>query len=564
MMNPVTQKNRNKKKVFMLVILSVIATTFALFLIFSISVLSHKKVYAGVYINSIDVSKMTQSEVSELLKSSFTDRINEIELIVKHDDLYHKFDLSQFNISYDIENATNSVITIGRSGNIFKRFYEIFQVGKNGTILDIDFSYDESILRNSIEDFYNASLIEVQNPHLITSESGMSIYTGRPGNAIDKEKTLEIIRNSIKTATGGTFEVPVNVIEPSKINIEEIYSQVTQDAKNAYVLVEDNEVIIIPHVLGRQIDKSQLENIIKEFNDLVDIEKELPIEFIEPKIKTQDINEYLFRDQLSSYSTSFSTGNQNDANRGVNIRLASSKINGLILGPGDVFSFNDVVGPRTSQNGYQSANIYVNGQIIPGVGGGICQVSSTLYNAVLFGNLETVYRMNHMFTVGYVPYGQDAAVSFNELDFKFKNNTNWPIKIEATVTNNTVTYKIIGTNETPEKTIEIQNVQISSTPAPVKHIDDPNMEEGKSVVVQSGKPGYVIDTYKIIKINGVETERIRLHRSTYRPYEHQVRRGTKKVDRSDSTNTVIEEELNILEIPEDTIPSSQYEIDDNF
>ena len=199
---------------------------------------------------------------------------------------------------------------------------------------------------------------------------------------------------------------------------------------------------------------------------------------------------------LASYTTHFSTDSQNNINRGVNIRLSSSIINGKVLGPGDEFSFNDVVGPRTRDRGYLSAYVYTNGKIVPDVGGGICQVSSTLYNAVIFSGLETVYRMNHMFTVGYVPYGQDQLFHTAELDFIFKTI---PIdgKDNAYTTNNSVKFEIVGTNENPERKIEIVNVQISSTPAPVKYIDDPNMAQGTSVVIQSGKAGYVYDTYKL-------------------------------------------------------------------
>jgi len=109
---------------------------------------------------------------------------------------------------------------------------------------------------------------------------------------------------------------------------------------------------------------------------------------------------------------------------------------------GEVFSFNDVVGPRTVANGFKIAKEYVNGKIVDGVGGGVCQVSSTLYSAVLFADLETVERQNHMFTVSYIPLGRDAAVAYNELDFKFKNNTNWPIKIVSSVKNNTYLYNL--------------------------------------------------------------------------------------------------------------------------
>lgn len=560
MINPVTQKLKGKNKIFMYMLLSIIAASLILFLVFTIAIFSNKKIYAGVYVNDIDIGKMTYSEGYNMLNSIYTDKINQVEITLTNNDISKQFNLHDFNISYDIESTINKAYDIGRKGNIFKRFKDILNVSKNGVIFDLDFSFDEKKLIDSIEDFYKDSLIEVQNPDIIIEGNNVYFYTGNPGTGLNKDKVFEQIYNSIKTVSAEPFEVPVEVTMPDDVNIDDIYNKVYRESKNAQAVVENNEVVIVPHVRGIEIDKSKLEDIIEEHKNQFDTKKDLPVSFIEPKIKTENINDYLFRDVLASRSTYFSTDTQNNINRGVNIRLSSSIINGTILGPGDVFSFNDVVGPRTSSRGYLSANVYISGKIVPDVGGGICQVSSTLYNSVIFSGLETVYRMNHMFTVGYVPYGQDAAVSYNELDFKFKNNTNWPIRIDAYATSNNVRFDIVGTNETPEKTIEIVNVQISSTPAPVSYVDDPNADEGTSVVIQSGKPGYVYDTYKVTKINGVETERTLLHRSRYNPYQHIVRRGTRPVEGPKSDINVQSETSDnsheTIELPEDNIPAT--------
>lgn len=530
MINPVTQKLKGKNKVFMYVLLSIIIASLILFLVFTIAVLSNKKIYTGVYINDINVGKMTYSEGYELLNSIYTDKIDDIEITLTNNDFSQQFNLSEFNVVYDVENVVKEAYDIGRSGNIFKRFKDIIDVNKNGFVFELEFTFNEKKLINSIENFYKDSFIEVQNPDIIVEEDSVHFYTGNPGISLKKDEVFEHIYNCIKMVSSDTFEVPVEITMPNKVNVDDMYNKVYRESKNARAIVEDNEVVIIPHVRGIEINKSEFKNIIESLENKYDIKKQLPVSFVEPKINTENIGNYLFRDKLASNSTYFSTDTQNNANRGVNIKLSSTKLNGTLLGPGDVFSFNGVVGPRTSDRGYLSAYSYIGGKIVPDVGGGICQVSSTLYNSVIFSGLEVVYRMNHMFTVGYLPYGQDAAVSYNDLDFKFKNNTNWPIRIDSSVSNNNVIFSIIGTNETPEKTIEIVNVQISSTPAPVKYIDDPNMDKGTSVVIQSGKAGYVYDTYKIIKINGAETERTFLHRSRYSPYQHIVKRGTKVVE----------------------------------
>ena len=554
MINPLIQKLKDKNKLLIYIPLSIIAVSLILSLVFAITILSNKKIYNGVYVNDINMGKITYSEGYDLLNSIYTDKINEVEITLTNNDFSKKFNLSEFHIVYDIDNAVKKAYDIGRSGNIFKRLKDILNVSKNGIIIDLEFSFNEKKLKDSIEDFYKNSLIEVQNPDIIIEENNVYFYTGKPGTALNKDEVFEHIYNCIKTVSNESFEIPVETIMPDDANIDDIYNKVLRQSKNASASVENNEVVVVPHIRGIEIDKSELKNIIENNKNKFDTKKELPVSFIEPEIKTENIGDYLFRDVLASYTTYFTTDTQNNANRGVNIRLSSSKINGTLLGPGDVFSFNDVVGPRTSSRGYLSAYVYTNGKIVPDVGGGICQVSSTLYNAVIFSGLETVYRMNHMFTVGYVPYGQDAAVSYNELDLQFKNNTNWPVKINAYATNNSVKFEIVGTNEIPEKKIEIVNVQISSTPAPVKYIDDPNMPQGTSVVIQSGKPGYVYDTYKVTKINGVETERVLLHRSRYNPYQHIVKRGTKAVENEQSDALVNSSE--IIELPEDNIPAT--------
>lgn len=556
MINPIIQKIKEKNRLFIYILLFIIGISLILSLIFTAAVLYNKKIYNGVYVNDVNIGKMTYSECLDFLNSIYTDKIGEIKIILTNNDFSKKFNLSDFNVVYDVENAVKKAYDIGRTGNIFKRLKEILRVSKNGAVIDLEFSFNEKKLMDSIEDFYKNSLIEVQNPDIIIEEDTVYFYTGKPGIALNKDKVYEYIYNCIKTVSSEPFEVPVETTMPADADIEDMYNKVVRQSKNAGATVENNEVVTVPHVTGIEIDKSELENIIKDHKDKFDVKKELPVSYIQPEIKTENVGDYLFRDVLASYTTHFTTDTQNNANRAVNIRLASSIINGKMLAPGEIFSFNDVVGPRTRDRGYLSANVYISGKIVPDVGGGICQVSSTLFNAVLFSGLETVYRINHMFTVGYVPYGQDAAVSYNELDFKFKNNTNWPVKINAYATNSNVKFEIVGTNENPERKIEIVNVRISSTPAPVTYIDDPNMPQGTSVVIQGGKPGYVYDTYKVIKINGVETERALLHRSRYNPYQQIVKRGTKAVENQQAEALVNLSETD--ELPEDTIPATHY------
>ncbi|UWV46952.1 VanW family protein [Acetivibrio thermocellus] len=534
----VENKSLNPKtKIILICLLVLISVCLLVSIFFVYSTLSYDRVYKGVFINDTDVSRMTFDDVCNLLKSKYSEKAKDLKVVLNHEGMAAEVDLSEIDLEYKIEEAAQKAFDVGRKGNIFERLSDIFNTSREGVRLSLEYSYNLGKVNEIIDDFYSKTLISVKEANLSIQDNKVTLTTGHPGKSIDKEKALEIIDNSIKTCEGGTFDVPVIATMPKAIGVDDIYNQIVVQPVDAKAVVENNKVRVVPHELGREISKSELADIIKENENTTDKEILLPVKFIQPKVTTDEVNAKLFRDVLASSSTSFSTSGQNNYNRGINIGVAASKINGKILAPGEVFSFNDVVGPRTVANGFKIAKEYVNGKIVDGVGGGVCQVSSTLYSAVLFADLETVERQNHMFTVSYIPLGRDAAVAYNELDFKFKNNTNWPIKIVSSVKNNTVSFTIYGTKEEPGKTVELKHVQVGSQPSPVKYIDDPNLEEGKTVVVQSGYTGYTIDTYKIVKINGNVVSNNKIHRSIYRSYETIIKRGTKKVEKVVQTNS---------------------------
>ena len=178
-------------------------------------------------------------------------------------------------------------------------------------------------------------------------------------------------------------------------------------------------------------------------------------EFIQPEICTKALDEKQFRDVLGSYST-YGTGTKG---RITNITLAAQSCDGVILMPGDIFSFNDTLGERTEERGYKEATVYINNKSAKGIGGGICQVSSTLFAAVLYADLEIVQRTNHSLTVGYLPLGMDAAVSWGTLDFRFRNNTDYPIRLSVTYEKGNIDVEILGTKET-NTTVEITTEEL--------------------------------------------------------------------------------------------------------
>jgi len=245
-----------------------------------------------------------------------------------------------------------------------------------------------------------------------------------------------------------------------------------------------------------------------------------------PEITVSELGTEAFPDLLSTFNTKYYVAN---VNRTKNLELSASKINGTILAPGEVFSYNKVVGERTIAAGFKNAAVFENGKVVDGLGGGICQISSTLYNSVLLANLEIVYRTNHGFLTSYLKAGLDATVVYGAIDFQFKNNRNYPIKIVTSVNGGIARVDIYGVKENSDYRVEIQSNVLSTTPYTTKYIDDPTLEVGKEVVDQVGTNGCKSITYKLLYKDGALVSKTTISTDTYSPMQKIVRRGTKKI-----------------------------------
>lgn len=234
---------------------------------------------------------------------------------------------------------------------------------------------------------------------------------------------------------------------------------------------------------------------------------------------TYDIDN-MFTNTLSTYSSNY---NANNINRSNNLELATSKLNNVIVLPNEIFSYNQTVGDRSIATGFKEASIYTSNGIETGIGGGVCQVSSTLYNAVLRANLDIVERRNHRYSVPYVPLGCDATVSYDSIDFKFKNTRSYPIKIQAFAKNGIVSVSILGIYENIEYDISVVNKKIYTIPFETKFTYDDTLSSGSRIVGQKGSYGYVVDTYKIVKLNGSVVSEIFISSDTYFPLTKIIR-----------------------------------------
>lgn len=213
----------------------------------------------------------------------------------------------------------------------------------------------------------------------------------------------------------------------------------------------------------------------------------------------------------------------------------------MILKPGDEFNYAHIIDVAKKEYGFEEAPVIVNGKLVPGIGGGICQVSSTVYHAALLIGLEITERRNHSLPVSYLPKGQDATFAEGAINFRFRNNTGKHLLILSEVSHGNLTLKMFGTF--PENTeYELVSTTIETLPSPEKVIHNNSLPPGLKQVVQNGKPGYVVETYRTKKVNGKVVENVKISKDTYRPQNSIVAiNPTNEVPLPDANETPKEE-----------------------
>ena len=225
-------------------------------------------------------------------------------------------------------------------------------------------------------------------------------------------------------------------------------------------------------------------------------------------------------DLVSTFTTHFPYR----ANRINNIKVASGKLNDVLLRPGERLSFNGTVGRRTIEGGFKDAPVYKNGKHDHGVGGGICQVSTTLYNACLLGNLKIVQRSNHSLPVAYVPLGRDATVDYGSKDLVVENNYPTPIVVVSTFMPGSLTFRVLGKRD-PDLEVKIERTGESSFSAGVKYVTDKSLPPGKTKIVERGSTGHSVSTYRLVYKAGKLVAREPLGHSYYQAAKRIVARG---------------------------------------
>ena len=464
-----------------ILLLSIIYFTFTLINV------KNETIAKGVNILNIDVSHLTKEEAKEKVTNYINSNIPE-EIKLKHNDFETSISTSQLSIYFNVDEAVDIAYRIGRTDNIFKNNLLIIKTLLSKTTITPGFSIDEEQLKNSLKNISNNLPDKMLETSYYIDGNNLIITKGKSGYTVKIEKTANYIKNNISN-----FNIKDNTLEliteeqfPSQIDIEKIYNEIHKDPVNAYYTQNPYTVIPSENGLDFAISLEEARNLLKEEKD----EYSIPLKVLYPSVTTNMIGTEAFPDMLSEFSTKYATSNKN---RTTNLILAAKKINGTVLMPGETFSYNKVVGARTISAGYKEAPIYVNGKVEDGLGGGICQITTTLYNAVLYANLEILERSNHQFVPSYANASRDATVVYGAIDFKFKNNREYPIKITCSVANGIANFKIFGLKNDNDYEVQLSSRITGTT----------------STAIYS-------EAYKTLKKNGTVISTERISKDTYK------------------------------------------------
>lgn len=507
---------KDHKKIYIiiaivLIVIGILSTGFALVNI------NNENIISGVTINEIQVQGLSKEEAKNLLEKKIEEKKNnEIKVYVNEE--VQAILLSQIELAYDVEKAVEDAFQVGRGKNIFINNFNILKSQILGNNIDLNVTYNDELLNNIVQDIKNKIPNAVIHPSYCIEGEELIITTGTKGYTIDGNVLKSKIIQTTNLNVVEDIKIQAFLVEPEDINIEQIYNEVFTKVQDAYYTT--NPFKVYPEVKGIDFNIEEAREILKEQKE----EYIIKLIITQPQKTTSDIGTEAFPDLLSTFSTRYDATNKT---RTTNLQVAVNKINGVVVMPGETFSYNKTLGKRTYEAGYRDAAGYAGGKVVQMIGGGICQISSTLYDAVVYANLDIVERHNHAFTTSYVGAGKDATVVYGSLDFRFENSRNYPIKIVSSLQNGIAKVSIYGIKEETEYDVEIVTTILNYIPYNVIYENDSSLASGTERVTQNGQKGCKSITHKILKLNGKEVSRSVLSTDTYSAMNKYISRGTK-------------------------------------
>lgn len=486
---------RKSKKVLLIAGIAAASVAVAVFLGVFFWGLHLKKtdtVFPNVCVSGVNIGGMKAEEAARSLETSLASTHATRTLTVQLPDRKMVFDPELANSPLDTSAMVEAALAYGREGGPFKVLSTYVKCRESAYILDmgdflsVDTEYVRELIDKTAEDVEQEM---VQSEVTMDEEAEIiTIQLGKNGRSLDTEKLYERVMEAYESGDLSDIEFSYDLVPYDIVDLQSYYNEYCTSARNAYY--DKSTRTIVPEVVGYGFDlmAANQQLALAEEGSVI----EIPLKVMGPEITLEEYKAKFYADTLASYSIYY-TGN---ANRTTNLRLACEAINGTVLQPNEIFSFNDIVGQRTAEKGYKEGIIYANdGASESEVGGGICQIASMIYYCTLMADFQIIEREPHMYVVTYVDPGMDATVYWGALDFQFRNTNETPVMVNASVKDGLVSVSLVGTNE-HDYTVKMTYELTSTTPYEEIETLDETKPAGYRELVQEPHTGYTYWTYK--------------------------------------------------------------------
>ena len=444
----------------------------------------NRKLYKKTTINGLDVGGMKSAEAAKSINDQFRRDYSSVGIQVKLDDKTYTLDVSAA-LDMDSEKSVQKIQDDSHS--FWRRGYALLESWTLGSSYDIyPYIGDSGIITTAIEssDMMKVDL-DIEDGYRI-EDKNLIVTKGKGSYRIDTDKLVTRIKKQIAKGDYGTVvECPV---VSADVDLDEVYKKVHCEPQNP-TLDPDKNYEVVEAKDGVDFDLEAAKKSLESAKKGTDVS--IPLTYTPADMSTEEYRKMLFRDEMSSYSTEV----EGSENRKTNVKLAAQYCDGTILMPGESFSYNLGVGELTEERGFLPGPSYADGQSVMDMGGGICQVSSTMYMACLYANLEIDERHCHPYPSSYVPAGLDATVAWGGCDFVFTNDTDYPIKISTSYDGYSTSCTIWGTITEPFS-VERYTETVETEPYETKYELDKSLGKDEQVLDTVGIEGLTVQSYR--------------------------------------------------------------------
>jgi len=541
------------------------------------AVVHRDTIHTGVRAGGVPLGGMTRTAAEGVLRREAEHRLEGRVKLLREAESW-TLTLRDLGVSYDVQATARDAVGVGREANplvaVLKRLRALFVPIRLPWVVDLD----DAKFRAGLAKPTAALEVVAAEPKIVVRDNRVEVVPGRSGRMIDRAALAKGVRALAAESSRSAVAIPLTDARPTVSDevaavararaetllgapstvvyegrelvldrpvLSTLLQSRVVDAKLDLVLAEEAlharlvgafpgvevpaveagfatdgpRATVRPSSPGAEIDTPATSRALLDMPSGRRVE--LAVKTIQPKLTTEDASKLGIKERVVTYTTTFDARN---APRVHNIDLIAHAIDGTIVRPGGVFSMNEATGPRTAEKGYRTAQVVVNGELVPGIGGGTCQAGTTVFNAALLAGYEIVDRTNHQLYISHYPLGRDATLNYPDTDLKFRNDTQYGVYLRAIPTSRSLTVELYSTDLGTEVTFNV-SARYNIVQPPTRYISDPNLAEGQEKVEESGSAGFDVRVEKVVKRQGVEVRKSSF-RSHYVPFRRIVRRGT--------------------------------------